>query len=482
MSQPPSYSDPAVIQDLKNSAAASSPDYKCIVTLFFFGGMDTHNVLVPRESNPNYDTYIDVRSEGTRIEQDELLVLNDDWGVPNTMPILKSLWDDGDLAFIMDAGTLVEPTTREDYLLNKSRFSPSGLFGHDSQQLTWQAAETKRQTGWTGRTANLIDPFLNDPIFNPGQKVDGSSISLLASALQCISFPPLGAVNYQPTVLVDLSNNGVVSKNDLDETEAKIRNDGDDPPVRQSNLIHSSFIDIYNRAVESQQITKDSTVTWNNDPDITQDKKDAINKIFDDARAKTVYTPWISVAIRIAEVIYSSKSTGFNQRRQTIFAALGGWDTHSVLRLNDFKYGSVSDSIEALVLFLKEIDLYDSVAICHASEFSRTLRSNGNSGTDHAWASHSFIVGGPVKGGTYPTNYMPDYTLDGPKNDGSTLGRYIPEVAVDQIYAQLLKWFGIPVQHLDLILPNLPLFVGSNNVDYKFVSETPDAPFSLDFI
>ena len=472
MTVPSSYLDPNVIRDLTNAAQDSDPDYKCIVTLFFYGGMDTHNVLVPRENNPNYDTYIDVRSSGTRIEQEELLVLDDNWGVPDTMPILKTLWDDGEVAFIMDIGPLQEPTKKEDYLSDKARYTPRGLFGHDSQQLTWQAADFTRQTGWTGRTANLLDPTTNDPIFNVGQKVDSSSISLYPSALQGVSFAPLAAVTYEATVLVDASPSGIVNQDDLNVAEENVRNDGDDPPVRQSNLINSSFIDIFNRSVDSQQTTFDSTFTWNDDPDLDQDKKDVINKIFDDAYVDGSGIPsWISVSRRIAEVIYSHKSAGFDQRRQTIFAPFGGWDHHSNLRANDNKFYGVGKVIDTLVSFLKEVGLYDSVVICHGSEFSRTLRSNGNNGTDHAWAGHSFIVGGPVNGGTYPTNYMPDYTLDGPKNDGSTLGRYIPEVAIDQMYAQLLSWFGIPTQHLDLILPNLPLFVGDNNKDYKFVSE-----------
>ena len=34
-----------------------------------------------------------------------------------------------------------------------------------------------------------------------------------------------------------------------------------------------------------------------------------------------------------------------------------------------------------------------------SSEFGRTLMPNSSGGTDHAWGSHHFIVGGAVVGG-----------------------------------------------------------------------------------
>jgi uncharacterized protein (DUF1501 family) len=86
---------------------------------------------------------------------------------------------------------------------------------------------------------------------------------------------------------------------------------------------------------------------------------------------------------------------------QIAFADIGGWDHHvnegstqgqiaNVLR--DF-----SQSLSALWTDLG--DLADDTVIVTMSEFGRTVRENGNRGTDHGHANVMFVMGGPVKGG-----------------------------------------------------------------------------------
>jgi uncharacterized protein (DUF1501 family) len=83
------------------------------------------------------------------------------------------------------------------------------------------------------------------------------------------------------------------------------------------------------------------------------------------------------------------------------FADVGGWDTHVnqggangqlANRLGDF-----ARSIAALVTDLG--DRMADVVILTMSEFGRTVRQNGNGGTDHGHAGAMFVVGGSVQGG-----------------------------------------------------------------------------------
>ncbi len=85
---------------------------------------------------------------------------------------------------------------------------------------------------------------------------------------------------------------------------------------------------------------------------------------------------------------------------EVAFADVGGWDTHVnqgastgqlAGRLDDF-----AKSIAALVTDLG--DRMADVTIMTMSEFGRTVRQNGNGGTDHGHASALFVIGGDVKG------------------------------------------------------------------------------------
>ena len=86
---------------------------------------------------------------------------------------------------------------------------------------------------------------------------------------------------------------------------------------------------------------------------------------------------------------------------EVAFADMGGWDTHAnqgnekgqlALRLTEF-----SQSRAALYRDLG--DRMEDVVILTMSEFGRTVRENGNRGTDHGHATAMLVLGGPIKGG-----------------------------------------------------------------------------------
>jgi uncharacterized protein (DUF1501 family) len=86
---------------------------------------------------------------------------------------------------------------------------------------------------------------------------------------------------------------------------------------------------------------------------------------------------------------------------EVAFADVGGWDTHAgqgnergqlAVRLKEFAEG----------LAALDRDLgprMTDVVVLTMSEFGRTVRENGNRGTDHGHATAMLALGGPVRGG-----------------------------------------------------------------------------------
>ena len=82
------------------------------------------------------------------------------------------------------------------------------------------------------------------------------------------------------------------------------------------------------------------------------------------------------------------------------FMSLGGWDTH-------VGQGSVTGNLanhlkplgEGLAEFRQRLGpAYDDTVILVLSEFGRTVRENGNGGTDHGHGNVMWVMGGPVRG------------------------------------------------------------------------------------
>jgi uncharacterized protein (DUF1501 family) len=83
---------------------------------------------------------------------------------------------------------------------------------------------------------------------------------------------------------------------------------------------------------------------------------------------------------------------------EVAFAEIGGWDTHvneaNQLSNNLREFG---DSLAALYQDLG--DRMEDVTVVTMSEFGRTVRENGDRGTDHGHANVMFAMGGDIQGG-----------------------------------------------------------------------------------
>ena len=97
------------------------------------------------------------------------------------------------------------------------------------------------------------------------------------------------------------------------------------------------------------------------------------------------------------------------------------------------------------------VDLRNNVTLFTASDFGRTITTNGD-GTDHGWGGHHFVLGGAVKGGEIYGRF-PIFGLN--NNQDSANNAYLPVTSVDTIGSTLGRWFGVSDANLDTVFPNL---------------------------
>jgi uncharacterized protein (DUF1501 family) len=146
-----------------NALAQSSSNYKALVCIFLFGGNDANNTLIPFDTN-GYGNYSTIRGP-LAIAQNQLLQLapTPTFALNPNLPDIQALYNSKNIALVTNVGTLIEPTTKAQYLAGQGL--PTNLFSHPDQQLEWQNAAQSgaTSTGWAGRIADTLNTS-----YNPG--------------------------------------------------------------------------------------------------------------------------------------------------------------------------------------------------------------------------------------------------------------------------------------------------------------------------
>ncbi|RYD32219.1 MAG: DUF1501 domain-containing protein, partial [Verrucomicrobiaceae bacterium] len=143
-------------------------------------------------------------------------------------------------------------------------------------------------------------------------------------------------------------------------------------------------------------------------------------------------------------------------RRQTFFVNYGGWDHHDeVINSMDRMVNVVNRCLISYWQALGEIGLQEKVTLYTASDFARTLTSNG-AGSDHAWGGNMFVLGGSVNGGRVYGSF-PDVALSG-SSVVTSRGATLPALSVDEYFAELALWLGVSPGELPSVLPRIQTF------------------------
>lgn len=410
--------------------------YKAIVCVLLEGGADSYNMIIPA-GNAEYNEYANSRSV-LAIPQNELLSinpLNSDgklYGLHPSMSPIQSLFNSGELSFISNVGTLIEPVTKEGFWDGTNQL-PLGLFSHADQIQQWQSGrpDLRTQIGWGGQISDIMGAINSNQSIPMSVSLSGNNT--YQHGLSSIEF----SINEEGSA-------GLIGYDDNTSPYNQIR----------TTALNSMFNHEYNDPFKNTYI---KTIKNANSAGI--EFMEAINQI-DDFQSPFSENELSQSFKMIAKTIAARDILGFE--RQVFFIRYPGWDHHSdmLLEMNNM-LPVLSNALSEFNAVMNEIGTNEQVTTFSMSDFARSLTSNGN-GSDHAWGGNLMVMGGSVNG-QYRFGEFPSLALDNPLDVSQ--GILIPQISTDEYFAEIAMWFGLQNADISNIFPNLSNFYDINSAN-----------------
>ena len=408
------------------SAQTMPSDFKALVCVFLYGGNDHSNTIVPFD-NASYQLYAQSRTN-LALAQNTLLPLTTPTNPSMTgrqvamrpeMAPLKAIYDQGKAAVLANIGPMRAPMSMVQYR-NNSVPRPMGLFSHNDQQSDWQSFGPEgTRIGWGGRLGDLFASA------NTYQNV--TAISTSGAAV---------FVSGSNVAQLQLGNNGAQGIPALQANANVFSTTSASAPLKDIMTAASSHV----LANDYNKIVKRST--------------EAAAAINTSLAAVTLTTQFPGTGLgnqmrNVARMIAARQALG--ARRQVFHVSIGGFDQHSgLVGGHGPLWTQISAAMAAFYNATVELGIANNVTAFTASDFGRTLDSNGQ-GSDHGWGAHHVVVGGAIKGGEMYGSW-PDTVLRGPNDVGR--GNLLPTTAVDQLVGTFATWFGVPAGNMTDVIPN----------------------------
>jgi uncharacterized protein (DUF1501 family) len=427
---------------LGSSAAGS--DYRALVCVFLYGGNDSINTVVPHDGT-GYAIYSATRPEislpRAAVEALTLDALPSSGGLPGGLPDdgfryglhpsmspMATLFNTGKLAVVANVGPLLGPITRPQFQAGSVPVPPQ-LFSHFDQANFWESSDVAQQFGWGGRIADLLRLQNPNPSLPMLMSLDAQS---LYARGEVVNQYVLGSGQVRGIDYLESPDNSLGAQTYLGLMAAGA----------QSHPFERDYATIHRRSISISAV---------------------LRQYLSAPPAWSVPFPATAFGARLRQVANVIRFRGveaLNMRRQIFFIGLGGFDTHSdQLQTQAGLLQTLSAGLAAFHAATEELGISEQVTTFTASDFGRTLTSNGD-GTDHGWGGHHFVLGGAVRGRRF-YGRMPSLQADDNPDD-TGFSQTIPTTSTDQYVATLAAWFGVPAASLGTLLPNLGLCPTAN--------------------
>lgn len=430
------------------AAAFNATDYKALVCVFLFGGNDYANTVINYDAT-SHAQYAAIRG-GIAIPRANLAAtaLNPTTPLPDgkqyalhpSMTGLANLFNTGAAAVQLNVGPLVVPLTRQQYNGNNAANPrPPKLFSHNDQQSVWMTSAAEgTTTGWGGHVGDLARAHNTNNV-----------LSCISVAGNTVFLSGDQALSYQ------VSSNGAVRINCLNGN------------VYGSAAVRAALVDIAMQTRGHALENEYNLVTaraYGTEGAVTN----ALNAFPANSPPFTNFPANNGLASQlrlVARLIAARNQLG--SKRQVFFVSLGGFDLHdNLLNGQASLMDRLSSALTAFHQATVDLGVADKVTAFTASDFGRTLTSNGD-GSDHGWGSHHLMVGGAVRGAAFygkaPPVSVTNSNVDSFDQWHVGQGRLLPSTSVSQYAATLARWFGVDPGELGQVLPYIGNFGG---VDY----------------
>jgi uncharacterized protein (DUF1501 family) len=437
---------------MSEAAAFNATDYKALVCVFLCGGNDYANTLVTYD-DPSYNAYSVVRGGASGQTAGGIALAKADLAATLLQPVtplaggrqyalhpamsgLAGLFNAGQAAVQLNVGPLVVPLTRVQYDSGNAQLypRPPKLFSHNDQQSVWQSSCPEgARAGWGGKLGDLA-------LSANGGNAMFTCISLGSNA---VFLSGDSAFAYQMgvggAVRVNSLGGSVYGSTAVSQAMRELVQQTRSHPLENE----------YNR-MTARAIGAESSVT------AALAGSPAGSAPFSSFPAANNLADQLKMVARLIAVRAS-----LGVKRQVFFVSMSGFDLHdNLIAQQSVQLGQVSQAMTAFYNATAALGVASQVTAFTASDFGRTLTSNGD-GSDHGWGGHHLMVGGAVKGNAF-------YGTPPPVSVGNTSapedqwhvgqGRLLPSTSVEQYAATLARWFGVADGELAGILPNLKNF------------------------
>lgn len=421
--------------------AANTDGYKALVCLFMQGGNDSHNWIVPMDS-ANYASYAAARRD-LAIPLDRLLSLSTpgqgggrEFGMPQELAPLRQRYEAGQCAVVANVGTLVRPVSKADYLAGAGL--PAKLFSHNDQQSMWQSLQVEgAPSGWGGRMGDALMSANQQPVFT-AVGANGNAVFLSGNKVTPYCVGPNGPVQIRAAQAGWRAGSTAVPgalRSMLGSTSSPNDFQAEYLKVAQRSLNTSTSL---HAAISGTNLPALPTST------IALPNGGSLN-LANESIARQLRV--------VAQMIAAGTSLGM--RRQIFMVSLSGFDCHAFqMRDQPLQMARVAHAIGWFMDAMQGLGMLDKVTLFTASDFGRTLVSNGD-GCDHGWGGHHLVAGGAVRGKRIVGNFP--VTALGTETDVGS-GRLLPTMGVTQLASSLSGWMGLSSTEQQLVLPNLSSF------------------------